>query len=99
MAGEYHRYKKEEGLTLQDRPIWAQQGRVGGNFLFYTKNNTWLVGSNYCDAKGIVRTSRQGLGWVESGGMLKIPKSDWEYYDGSKWILDQELKIEGAETS
>ena len=88
MAGEYHRYKKEEGLTSQGRPIWAHHGTFGRNFLFYTKNNSWLVGSNYRDFAGKVRTSRQGL-------MLKIPRSDWEYFDGSEWISDQELKIEG----
>ena len=88
-------YTKTEGI-VEGRPIWEQK-KPGPevpssslNFLFYTKNNNWLVGKDYHHAAGSFRTSQPGL--------LRIPSSGWEYFDGSKnqWILDHGLHVEGA---
>ena len=48
VAGEYHgKTKTGDGLTYEGRPSWAQHTSEGGNFLYYSDNKIWVVGSNY----------------------------------------------------
>ena len=100
VAGEYHRKpRKGEDLTHEERLFWTQDKSEGGNLLYYSKNQIWLLGINYRDASGKFHSSWQGL--------MMIPRSKWDSWamsekalrphGSTKWILNQELKIEGEQ--
>ena len=89
-------YNKDDEVAML-RPVYKKTDR--DEFIFYSSklyfimvitgsvvfagDEWWQIGSDITTARGWIRS--------ENTGLLAIPTSGWEYYDGTDWIADPDL--------
>ena len=92
-------YNKDDKVAYL-RPVYKKTDR-DDVFMFYTSKlyfimvitgsvifimagfGNWQIGSDITTARGWIRS--------ENSGLLAIPTSGWEYYDGTDWLADPDL--------
>ena len=73
-------YQMMDGDCSNGRPVWKK----GSDYLFYDVN-FWIIGPNYNESSGGIKTARSGLS--------EIPQNGWQATYNDTWLDDPELNV------